>query len=263
MIGRARVLQLGAFLLAILGPMSAANAADIGLSPARLSLQVAPGGTVTGETTVFSTSSKPVTLMVSMGDWTQASDGKLTFLPPGTADYSATPWATPSATSLVVPPNGKATLRISFQVPNDASLAGTYQSVVFVETQATPSAGKGTQFLTKQRLGLVAYVTIAGTATHGSKLSDMYLDGHDLKVVLDNTGNTLMRASGKVELRDSAGKTVATIPVSDVPVMRGSERDLALALPKDLAPGYYVALALINDPRGGSLVGQLPFTLGN
>ena len=218
---------------------------------------------MSGETTVFSTSSNPVTLTVSTGDWTQDSAGRLTFLPPGSSDYSATAWATPSASSLVVPPGGTSTVRISFQVPGDPSLAGTYQTVVFFETQSSPSRTKGTSILTKQRLGLVIYVTIAGTAKKGSKLSDMYLDGRDLKLVLANTGNTLMRASGKVELRDRSGKTVATLPVSDVPVMRGSERDLKLALPKDLAPGYYVALALVDDSRGGSLVGQLPFQLGN
>jgi hypothetical protein len=212
---------------------------------------------------VFSTSTKPVVLTVSTGDWTQDSAGKLTFLPPGAGDYSATPWATLSTSSVEVAPGGTSTVRISFQVPNDPALAGTYQTVVFFETQASPTPTKGTAILTKQRLGLVVYVTIAGTATKGSKLSDMYLDGKALKLVLSNMGNTLMRATGKVELRDRSGKTVATLPVGNVPVIRGSDRDLALPLPKDLAPGYYVALALIDDSRGGSLVGQLPFQFGN
>jgi len=197
-----------------------------------------------------------------MGDWTQDSKGKLTFLPAGSGDHSATSWATLSATSLMVPPGGTTTVRISFQAPKDPTLAGTYQTVVFFETSPAQTQSKGAHFLTKQRLGLVVYVTIAGTGTKGSKLSDMYLDGRDLDVVLANTGNTLMRATGKVDLRDRAGKTVATLPVSDVPVMREGERDLALSLPKDLAPGYYVALALIDDSRGGSLVGQLAFQLG-
>lgn len=257
-----RALFQGAILFALLTAMSAASAADIGLSPARLSLTAAPGGTVRGETTVFSTSTKPVTLTVSTGDWTQDSSGKLTFLPPGKADFSATPWATLSASSVQVPPGGSSTVGISFKVPDDPSLAGTYQTVVFFETNASPSQSGGAQLLTKQRLGLVVYLTIAGTGKDGSKLSDMYVDGHDLMVVLTNTGNTLMRASGRVELRNGSGKTVATLPISDVPVMRGSERDLGLSLPKDLAPGYYVALAVINDSRGSSLVGQLPFNLG-
>jgi len=260
---RLRALVTSGLLLTALTTMSAALAADIGLSPARLSLTAAPGATVSAEASVFSTSANPIAVTITMGDWTQSSDGKLTFLPVGSADHSATPWATPSATSLVVPPGGTSTVRISLQVPDDPSLAGTYQTVVFFETEGTPPKNSGTQFLTKQRLGLVVYVTIAGTGTSGSKLSDMYLDGKDMMLVLDNTGNTLMRASGKVELRDRSGATVATLPVGDVPVMRGSERDLALALPTDLPAGYYVALALIDDSRGGSLVGQLPFQVGN
>jgi len=260
---RLRALRTSASILTLLIAMSAAYAADIGLSPARLSLTAPPGGTVSGQTTVFSTSAHPVGLTVSMGDWTQAADGKLTFLPAGAADHSATPWATLSTTSLVVPPNGNSIVRVTFKVPNDPKLAGTYQTVVFFETQGKPSSAGSTQLLTKERLGLVVYLTIAGTGTSGSKLSDMYLQGRDLMVVLSNSGNTLMRATGNVEIRDKSGKTVAKMPVRDVPVMRGSERDLTLALPKDLGPGYYVALALIDDSRGGSLVGQLPFQLGN
>jgi hypothetical protein len=154
-------------------------------------------------------------------------------------------------------------VRVSVVVPPDSKLKGTYQTVVFFSTSATPTSGQGTRFLTKQRLGLIVYVTISSTETKGSALSDMYLDVRKLMVVVANSGNTLMRASGSVEIRDQSGKTVASLPVGDEAVMRNSERDLALSLPKDLAPGYYVALAVIDDSRGGSLVGQLPFQLGN
>ena len=169
----------------------------------------------------------------------------------------------PSVSTLTVAPGTQTTVRVTVDVPNDSSLAGTYQSVVYFQTEPKVSSGSGAKFVTRQRLGLIVYVTIAGTATTGSALSDMYLDGKTLKVVVNNQGNTLMRATGQVEIRDATGKTVATLPVQDQPVMRQSDGEIDLSLPKDLAPGYYVALALIQDSRGGSLAGQLPFQLGN
>lgn len=260
---RVPALVASALALLMLVPMSAAIAADIGLSPARMTLTVAPGGSASAESTVFSTSANPVPLTVSLGDWSEGSDGKLRFLPAGSSAYSATPWVTLSSSSLAVAPNGKSSVRVTVQVPDDPSLAGTYQTVVFFTTQPKVGTGKGAKFVTRQRLGLIVYVNIAGTSTKGSELSDMYVQGKTLTVVLSNTGNSLMRAAGKVELRDASGKTVATLPVNDVPVMRESERDLALPLPANLGGGYYVALAVIDDSRGGSLVGQLPFQLGN
>ncbi len=47
-----------------------------------------------------------------------------------------------------------------------------------------------------------------------------------------------------------------------MPILRESQRTVSLALPDDLAPGFYVALAVIDDSRGGSVVGQLPFQNG-
>lgn len=258
-----RALSLSVATLLVLSTMSAALAADIGLSPARLALTVPPGGTTSAEVTVFSSSSASVPLTVSVGDWVQGSDGKVSFLPAGTAPHSATSWVVPSVSALTVAPNSQSTVRVTVDVPNDSSLAGTYQSVVYFQTEPKVSNGPGAKFVTRQRLGLIVYVTVAGTATNGSALSDMYLDGKTLKVVVNNEGNTVMRATGQVEIRDATGKTVATLPVQDQPVMRQSDGAIDLTLPKDLAPGYYVALALIQDSRGGSLAGQLPFQLGN
>jgi len=259
-----RALLLSAATLLTISTMSAALAADIGLSPARISLSVPPGGTTSAEVTLFSNSSSSVPLTVSVGDWVQASDGKLSFLPEGAAPHSASNWLVPSVSTLSVAPGGMTTVRVTVNVPNDSSLAGTYQSIVYFATQPkATSSVRGAKFVTRQRLGLIVYVTVAGTATKGSTLSDMYRDGKTLKVVVGNKGNSLMRATGKVEIRDATGKTVATLPIEDEAVMRESDREIALALPKDLAPGYYVALALIQDSRGGSLAGQLPFTLGN
>ena len=257
-----RLLLAGALTLALLAPMSAAFAADIGLSPARLNLLVPPGGTASAEVTVFSTAAAAVPLSISTADWVQDGEGKLSFVPAGSTPYSASPWLVPSATSLSVPANGQVTTRVTVEAPDDPSLAGTYQSVVFFETSPTAPTGPGTHMATRQRLGLVIYVTITGTETTGASLDDMYLQDHQVALVVGNTGNTLMRASGSVEVRDATGSTVATLAVNDEPILRESQRTVSLPLPDDLAPGFYVALAVIDDSRGGSVVGQLPFQNG-
>ncbi len=87
-----RLLLAGALTLALLAPMSAASAADIGLSPARLHLRSPPGGTASAEATVFSTQPPPCRCRSRTADWVQDGDGKLSFVPAGSTPYSASPW---------------------------------------------------------------------------------------------------------------------------------------------------------------------------
>jgi hypothetical protein len=102
------------------------------------------------------------------------------------------------------------------------------------------------------------YVTVTGTERSGSELVDLYQpDEATLAAVVVNTGNTVMRLGGAIEIRDEAGDVVQRLPVPDVPILRESEREVRFALPEDLEPGFYVVLALIEDDRGGLLAGEL------
>lgn len=238
--------------------MSAAMAADIGVSPARLSVTLPRGGSATEVVTLTTTAPTNVPLDVSKADWTLSPAGAISFLPAGGTLYSATSWISPESGQVVVPHSGTTSFRFTVTVPPGGDVAGTYHTVLFFTTQAAVAPGTGAKIASRQRLGLVIYVTIAGTEQNGSTLSDFYRDGKNLTLVIDNTGNTLMRTSGKIEFRDSNGKTVASVDAPDRVVLRGTTIDAAVAIPSALTPGYYVALALIEDSRGGLLAGQLP-----
>ena len=56
-------------------------------------------------------------------------------------------------------------------------------------------------------------------------------------------------------------ETKYLIEVPDFPVLRESERELTLPVPESVEPGFYVALALVEDSRGGLLVGELPIDI--
>lgn len=241
--------------------MSAANAADIGLSPPRLSVVVPRGASATETVSLFSTSDRTQALAVSVGDWIQTDQGAVNFLKPGGDPYSASDWITLSSDVVRVPASGGATFRFSVHVPNDASLAGTYKTVVFFLTQAGPSPAGGTSLQTRQRLGLIVYVTVAGSAKPALSISDFYRQGGKLFLTLSNSGNVVSRLGGSVALRDKGGATVATLPIPDTPVQRGGVLTLPFNLPKDLAPGFYVALALVKPSNVPLQAGQLQFTV--
>ncbi len=72
--------------------------------------------------------------------------------------------------------------------------------------------------------------------------------------IVANEGNTVMRYSGSIEVRDTTGNTVQSLSVGSSAILRESERDISVKMP-DLPKGYYVLLLLLKDSRGGLLTG--------
>ena len=236
---------------------AAAFAADIGITPPRQTLTAAPGQSVTTTVTVLTTAATEQRVATEISDWTLGVSGELTYLPAASLPISAAPWLAIESDEFLLTPGGSRSLRIEVTVPPDAK--GTHHAMVFftVVPQATDAPGVGVT--TTTRIGLTVYVTVTGTERPGSELVDLYQpDPTTLAAVVVNTGNTVMRLGGAIELRDEAGDVVHRLPVPDVPVLRESEREIRFDLPDDLEPGFYVVLALIEDDRGGLLAGELP-----
>jgi hypothetical protein len=217
----------------------------------------APGQTVTTTVTVLTTAATEQRVAAEISDWTLGAGGELTYLPPASLAASASSWLALEANEFVLAPNGTRDLRIEVTVPPDAE--GTHHAMVFFTVVPPPTDAPGVGVTTTTRVGLTVYVTVTGTERPGSELVDLYQpDAATLAAVVVNTGNTVMRLGGVLELRDEAGDVVHRLPVPDVPVLRESEREVRFDLPEDLEPGFYVALALIEDDRGGLLAGELP-----
>lgn len=238
--------------------MSAAYAADIGVSPPRINVTIPVGGSVTTSFDVFWTGKEAVRLNLTTADWTMAQDGQVDFLAAGRGPYSAAGWLHLASDGIDLKGAGQKSVRVVIKVPEDRSLEGTYNAVLFAESPPSPVNGSGTRLSMRQRVGVVVYVTIAGTEKNGAKLADMYTGGGKIHAIVSNVGNTIMRYSGSVEVRDASGTTIKSLSVGDSAILRGTERDITVKMP-DLPKGYYVLLLLLKDSRGGLLTGQLPY----
>jgi hypothetical protein len=252
---------LRSVLIALALSLGVGLANDIGLAPARLELTVAPGATVTETVTVATTAALPQQVSVGTGDWTLDVGGSVVYFPLGTLPTSAAAWLVPEAEALLLEPNATRDFRLTVRIPDDPTLAGTYQAMLFFQVDTPNETGEGVGVQATTRIALTVYITIAGTERGGAELVDLFVDGDDVVFAVANLGNTVMRLGGFVELRDEEGATLERIAVPNVPVLRESEREVALPLPEGTDPGFYVALALIEDSRGGLLAGELPFTL--
>ncbi len=247
-------------LFALLCLFSFAYAADIGISPPRLELVVEPGETITEAITLLSDAIEEQQMQVIVEDFTLDPKGDLSTLPPGSLEHSASNWLQPELTDFVVAGGEGQEFRISVTVPNDASLSGTYHGMVFFTVVPPLSETSGIGVVTTARIGLAVYVTVASTEQSGSEMVDFFQEeDSSLTFAIANTGNTVMRLAGRIELRNEAGEAKYVLEVPDVPVMRESEREVTMELPEDIEPGFYTALALVEDSRSGLLVGDLTF----
>jgi len=245
-------------LLALLTLASTAYAADIGISPPRLDLTAAAGETVVATVTVLTSALAEQRIEAALADWTLDLDGQLTVLAAGSGLHSATAWVELDADVFTLPALASREVRIAISVPADATLEGTHHTMLFFTVVPAPNEAQGFGVITTTRVGLTLYLTVAGTEVAGSELLDLYQEGdRRLTAVVLNVGNTTMRLGGAVELRDEAGTVRYRLEVPDVPILRDSERTVTFDLPAEIEPGLYVALALIEDSRGGVLAGEL------
>jgi hypothetical protein len=246
-------------VMPLLALLTISHAADIGLSPPRIELVGEHGETVVTTVNVLTTSSGDQQITGATSDWTMNVSGGATFLPAGSVPSGASGWIDLDADEFVLPPRGARAVRLAITIPDDRAVAGTHHAMVFFTVVPPPTETRGVGVITTARVGLTVYVTVAGTERPGSELADLYqADDRTITAVILNTGNTVMRLGGEIQLRDEAGEVRYTLEVPDVPVLRESERELTFTLPDEVAPGFYVALALIQDSRGGVLAGELP-----
>ena len=236
------------------------QASDIGLSPPRLTLVGSPGETVTETVTLITNSSERLQIGSEIDDWALDLAGDITFLPANSLAYSAADWIGLESTDFFLEPDSSRELRISVTIPPDAE-GGTYHSLVFFRVVPPESALAGVGVVTTTRIGLTLYITVAGTERNSAEVVDFFQpDDASLTLAVANTGNTLMRLGGNVELRDESGEVRHNVAVPDVAVLRDSERELTLPLP-EIEAGFYIALALIEDSRGDLLVAELPISV--
>jgi hypothetical protein len=238
-----------------------AQALTIAISPARQELVVEPGQGATALVTVMNDADMEQEISVEVEDWYIDDKGEIFFVPSASLETSASPWIIPQETLFTLAPKTETEFRVNVDVPTDAALAGTYHSVVFFRVN-TPAPENGNVTLgVGARVGLILYVTVAGTEQVNVNLLDFYQEENELVMVMNNEGNTTVRLSGGIELRNEEGETAYTLAVPDVPLLRESEREVRVPLPEDITSGFYVVLAMVDTSSGAKVVGELSLTV--
>lgn len=173
----------------------------------------APGQTYEGTILIRNLTAEPQAVRIYQTDYHFFADGTSHFDAAATTPRSNAAWVTPSASSIVIPPNSETTIGYSIAVPKIDTLRGTFWSALMVEGAPTaPPAASNKQ------VGLGAVVRYAvQLATHlpspGSRkvafmnqAQSTDSSGHRaVELQVENVGDRGYRPLMWVELYNAAG----------------------------------------------------------
>lgn len=206
-----------------------------------------PGDRCVGDIPVSNTSEDPVTIRIFTGDWVRVpSEGEYRAVEgPGGEPRSLLNWMTYSPESMTLQPGERREINLEVNVPeDDDTLSGSYWALIYVQgtppvdPEALPSVESEEGAIgirTVFRYVIRVMVTIQGTETSRSATFESLgfepiEEGFQAVARFRNDGNTHMKPSVWLELRDAAGNTVYTEEHIDITILPESVRDYMFEL---------------------------------
>jgi P pilus assembly chaperone PapD len=246
----------------------AAAQVSVEVSPLRIELKTAPGGTTTQSITVTNTGKDAVRLRSTVSDWHLSRDGAPQFVPAADARYSATSWVRVAPPEIVVAAGTEVIVRFTLAVPTDAGAAGYRTGILFEFAPADAAAPKAREVQVRSRIATLIYANV-GEPPAAVELTDLQprvTPGQPAQIVavLKNTSRRTVRTRGTLTLYDKAGAAVSQTVVPDVPVLPESEREVATTAvnpDKAVPPGEYRVEIKIDVGMAAVIVGETTFTV--
>lgn len=233
-------------------------AGQIGLAPSIFE-ELRIGNKPVNETVRFiNFKEEPVTVQVSVHNWTLDENNKIKLLPPD--PQSLDQWITINPLTFTVPPKTSRPIRFSIR-PRVQPAPGEHRAIIyFTEKPATNDTTKHKTIKTRFRVGIGIYAT-AGDVTKQAALHSFRLDGNKLYADIENTGNVHVRLHGKFVVWNEKEFPGANNPgklfprnkenmepkglagkgrLNRFPILPGTRRTIATALPRIEKSGTYI-----------------------
>lgn len=240
------------------GPVSAAT---IVINQPKLELEIAPGETVTGEIVVENPTEEVTAVRVYLEDFAYlpGASGEKSFVAAGTGPYSASQFLTFTPTDISLPPYGKATLRYTIRLPEDA--VGGYYSVIFFETIIGQVPDReGVALDVAGRVGSLFLIESKGTQKREGSIEAVEIrpsPGNkplEIETTFRNTGNVHIPLTGNFVLMDEQGGIGARGELAPIYSMPGAVAKGTTQWVGRVPKGSYTALLTYNLGKGKSLV---------
>ncbi|SMC63748.1 hypothetical protein SAMN02746065_10673 [Desulfocicer vacuolatum DSM 3385] len=240
-------------------------------SPLRLDFKIKPGETATQHITITSIGNSPITVKTFIKDFKINPNGKDIELSPGEVNRSCSSWIALQK-EFELNPGDKNQARVTISVPKNAS--GSYWCDVFATQTCDPKPRTLKKGEVQMVIGIIqrwkvrVHVDVPVNNVNNGGITDMQIipasqdKSPSINVEFDNTGNTILRCSGRIELKNEEGETIREIPLGKnkkFTVYPESKKNILTQITEKISPGNYVALAVIDYDGDNLIAGELEF----
>lgn len=210
----------------------AKNAGGEGTGRPNLSYEVAPGGTVTDEVTLFNYSNVPLTFRIYATDAFNNDDGGFDLLPGDQRPTGIGTWISVPQESLTVPARAAVTMPITLTVP-EAARPGDYAGGILASSRAEGTGPDGKLIGVDRRIGPRVYLRVSGKLQPELSIEDLRATvdpslnpvGGSAEVVyrILNSGNVRMAGTQQVSISGPFGVAKQSAPTSRIPELLPGE----------------------------------------
>ena len=271
---RARTIALA--LCVFTGVTASPAAAQLSVDRVDLTLVPRSAAQQSGLITITNTTDRAVAATVYTGDWDRDEDGANRFYTLGSLPQSCGEKVRVFPHTVSLAPQSAQSVQVIAEGAD--SITATCWAIVFVETRLPTPPGEARQLSYVVRTGVKVYMVPPGLPADGL-VEDMRVHRASsvsagamqasapaspvpprarLEVVFRNAGGTPLLGRGSVEIRRPDNSLATTIALEDFPTLPGVRRRLLVDMP-DLAPGRYIALAMIDFGGAEIVAGRLEF----
>ena len=254
--------------------------AQLVVDPLELTIATAGNNRVSASFTLSNSSDAAVQATITRQDWDRVENGDNRFLATGTSGTSC--GAMLSASPLSIRVEAKTSRIIRLAVQNAARLTKECWDIFFVEEVPQRASVKGNSLQYIFRTGVKVYVAPPGLARDGQVEDMQVVDApatptasttparlsasaatpatkRQISIRFHNTGAMNLVAKGRLEFRRLDNTLAMQVPIAEFPTLPGAVRKLMVDVPNGLAPGDYVALALIDFGGAELVAGQIDY----
>lgn len=210
--------------------------------------QIQPGENYRGFIQIQNTAKTEKSVSVYSRDYWFSYTGESKHDPAGTLDRSNAEWITFTPELVTLAPNEITTINFEVNVPKNDTLRGTYWSVLMVEGIVPPDTTnhkKGVTINTAIRYAVQIITNIGNTGNSNMQFLGMQLtkqnDNNVLNVVVENTGERILRPEMNLELFDESGNSVAVFKSERRKTYPGTSIKVELIM-EGIEPGKYNAV---------------------
>lgn len=238
-----------------------------------IDLEIPSGTSYTDSFSVSNVGTKPENITISLVDWNRKTNGEHRYFDAGTLPHSLANWIEFSPIRFELKGGESQEVKFSIAIPKGEE--GTHWTMFLVEGApeviTTGKEGKSLFSVTATvAYGIKIYQTDAATAQRKGKIINLdtgFSKSKEteikVKIEFENTGNTHLEPEGQVEIRNEKGETVATVDIKRFPILPGAKRMLEIPFKeKNLQPGRYLALAVLDFGGNYLVAGQRVFEIG-